>query len=214
MKYAGALFLAVCVIVLPVEVSGAKKNAKSIAGRVKKTLEKVKTFQCAFERSYYIKAGDRTTRFSGTFHMKKPYLLRVEYPAQTIVVDGEAVWVYVPKNKQVRISQFIQDKDSFPTPYSIFEKYSKDSKIEWIGEEKINGYECSILELVSDSPGEVSVKVWIDRKLNFPVKTIETYPSGDSIQFVLKVVVLNEKIDDGIFKFATPEGVEIVDLRE
>ena len=214
MKYAGVLFLAVCVLALPVEVSGAKKNAKTIARRVEKTLEKVKTFQCAFERSYYIKAGDRTTRFSGTFYMKKPYLLRVEYPAQTIVVDGEAVWVYVPKNKQVRISQFIQDEDSFPTPHSIFERYSIDREIEWVGEEGVNGYDCDILELVSDNPEEVIVKVWIDSKLNIPVKTVETFPSGDSVQFVLKVVVLNEKIEDGIFKFAAPEGVEIVDLRE
>ena len=214
MKYAGVLLLAFCVLALPGEVPGAKNDAKTITRRVKKTLEKVKTFQCAFERSYYMKAGDRTTRFSGTLCMKKPYLLRVEYPAQTIVVDGEAVWVYVPGNKQVRISQFVQNEESFPTPQSIFERYSEDRKIEWVGEEEVNGYECNVIELVSDIPEEVSVKVWIDSKLNFPVKTIETFASGDYVQFILKDVVLNEKIEDRIFEFAAPEGVEIVDLRE
>ena len=214
MKYAGVLLLAFCVLALPGEVPGAKNDAKTITRRVKKTLEKVKTFQCVFERSYYIKAGDRTARFSGTLYMKKPYLLRVEYPAQTIVVDGEAVWVYVPRNKQVRISQFIQDEESIPTPLSIFEKYSRDRKIEFAGNEEVNGKICDILEFISSNPEEMSVKVWIDQKLDFPVKTVEESVSGDTIQFVLKDIVLNGMIEDEIFTFNTPEGVETVDLRE
>lgn len=214
MKYAGILLLAACVLVFSGESSSATNNAETIARRVEKTLNKVETLHCAFERTFFMKSVDRTTGFSGTIHVKKPYLLRVEYPAQTIVVDGKAVWVYVPGNKQVRISHFLQDEENFTTPQSIFERYLKDREIAYTGDEEINGYMCDVLELVSDNPEEANVRVWIDRNLHIPVKTIETFGSGDIVQFVLKDVVLNEKIEDEIFTFVVPEGVETIDLRE
>ncbi|HDY88916.1 MAG TPA: outer membrane lipoprotein carrier protein LolA [bacterium] len=205
----------VLIVFIPLEkMLSAKNDEKTTVRRVKKTLEKLETLHCLFERSYYIKVTDRTTEISGRIYLKKPYMLRVEYPAQTIVVDGEAVWVYVPGNKQVRISEFIHDKESFPTPLNIFEKYSNDRKIEFAGIEEINGKVCDILELISSNPEEMSVKVWVDRKLDFPVKTVEESSSGDTIQFVLKDIVLNGTIEDEIFTFVIPEGVETIDLRE
>ena len=73
---------------------------------------------------------------------------------------------------------------------------------------------CDVLLLVSSDQVEQPVKVWIDSKLHFPVKTLEESRVGDTVQNVLYDIELNNAIDDEVFSFVTPEGVETVDLRE
>jgi len=192
----------------------AAQDPGAIVRRVERTIEHLETLQCTFERTHFMKEADRAVRFSGTLTMKRPYRLRVEYPAQTIVVDGESVWVYAPKNRQVRVSTFIADEETFPTPQGIFGRYARDREIKNAGLEDIGGRTCDVLELVTKKPGDVQVTVWIDRDLGFPVKTMETFQNGDSVTFVLGDTVINEPIGDEVFTFHVPEGVELIDLRE
>ena len=213
-KWIVMLLLMFCMLISSIEASAANNDARKIVRDVEKTLKNLETLNCSFEHTRYRKADDKTVIMSGTLYMKKPYMLRVEYPAQTIVVDGETVWSYVPRNRQVQITGFIEDDECFPTPQSIFEKNSKGRESEFAGNEKVDGKECDILRLVSSVPEEKSIMVWIDKKLNFPVKTIEEYTSGDIMQFILKDVVLNGAIEDELFTFVVPEGVETVDMRE
>lgn len=214
MKFAGMLLLILCTFMSAGETSGAKNDVEKIMRRVEKTLDNLKTLHCSFERSHYSKASDRTVKISGKIYIKEPNLLRIEYPAQTIVVDGEKTWVYVPKNNQVQISNFIKGDETFPTPHSIFEKYSKERKIEFVGNKEFDGKEYENLILISPNSGENTVRVLIDKKINFPVKTIEESANGDIMIFTLKDVALNGTIDDEMFTFVPPEGVETIDLRE
>ena len=214
MKITGILLLVLCFIIPPGEAVSARNDAKKIVGRVEKTLKKLETLRCYFEQVIYRKADDRTVRRTGTLYMKDPYLFRLEDPAKTVVGDGESVWMYIPKNNQVQISDFIPGEDNFPSPLSIFEKYVKSREAEVMGQDKVNGKMCDVLLLVSSNPWEDNVTAWIDSDLNFPVKTFEELVSGDSVQYVLREVVLNEKFEDEIFTFITPEGVETIDLRE
>ena len=93
-KFKGLLIFILCTFVLTGEISGAKNDVGEIISRVEKTLDNLKTLNCSFERSYYNKVSDRTTKISGVLYIKKPNLLRVEYSSQTIVVDGDKTWVY------------------------------------------------------------------------------------------------------------------------
>jgi outer membrane lipoprotein-sorting protein len=194
--------------------SYAAGNAKKIVGTVEKTLKSMETLTCTFERSNYRKTDNKTFTIAGTLSLKKPSMLRVEYPAQTIVVDGVTVWTYVPRHKQVQINGFVEGDESFPTPQSIFEKNSKGRRIEVIGTEGIDGYQCDVLQLIPSNPEERNITVWVDRKLSFPVKTLEEYPSGDTVQFTLKKIILNGEIGNEVFTFTQPDGTETVDMRE
>ena len=202
--------LALCTYV---EAPSAGNNAEEIVRRVKKTLDDLKTFSCSFERVYVWKAADRTQHIAGNILMKKPYKLRIEYPGHTIVIDGKSVWSYLPQNMQVQISTFEGEEESFPSPHSIFNRYSTEREAVFSGNENVNGSECDIIDLLSPDPEDVQITVWIDRKLHFPVKAVEKALSGDVTTHVLSDVRLKENIDDDVFDFVPPEGVTVIDMR-
>lgn len=203
-----------CVILtVPERAAAADESAADIINRVQKTVKTLKTLSCSFEQEFYMKTVDRTTAIAGTIQVKKPNMLRVEYPAQTIVVDGKTVWWYIPKNRQVTLQKFEEGEEMFPTPYGIFRKYvaGDESNEIFEGASKIDGRACYILRL--GKMGDSSITVWIDRELVFPVKSVEDRANGDRTTYVLRDVKLNGKLDSGIFTFAVPEGVTVVDMR-
>ena len=214
MKFAAAASLILCMLMATSKTSSAKNDVEEIMNRVEKTLDNLKTLYCSFERSYYSKVSDRTSKISGKIYLKEPNLLRIEYPAQTIVVDGEKTWVYVPKNNQVQISNFIEGDETFPTPHSIFEKYSKERKIEFLGNKEFEGKEHEVLNLIPPSNNENYLHVFIDTEIYFPVKTIIESSNGDTNTYVLRDIALNRIIENDVFTFVAPEGVETIDLRE
>lgn len=200
---------------VPERAAAADESAADIINRVQKTVKNLKTLSCSFDQEFYMKTVDRTTAIAGTIRVKKPNMLRVEYPAQTIVVDGKTVWWYIPKNQQVTLQKFEEGEEMFPTPYGIFRKYvagdeSNETSV-FEGASKLDGRACYILRLGKGD--DSSITVWIDRELDLPVKSVEERANGDRTTYVLRDVKLNGKLDSGIFTFAVPEGVTVVDMR-
>ena len=214
----GRILIGMMIFLMGLPPAGdAKKTDKDISKimkDVRKTLKKIKTFSCSFERTYVRKIDEWTQYISGTIFMKKENMFRVDYSGQTIVIDGETVWTYLPKNKQVQISNFEGGEEQFPSPLTIFERYSYDREAVLKGEEKVDDMKCDVVSLVSTDPDETYVTVWIDRKLDFQVKAVEETPSGDVTTHILRDIKLNEKIDDEVFVFVSPEGVTAIDMRE
>ena len=195
-----------------IPMAGAQ-NASDIIAKVKARLDKIESLSCSFDREHAWKAADRTQHLTGTIRMKNPHKLRVEYSAQTIVVDGKSVWTYIPRNKQVVISAFKDSDAEFPSPQTIFERYS-GRPAEVTGHEAVDGRQTDVVRLEAPSTDEADVTVWVDRALNFPVKTVEKYPNGDKTVSLLTDVVINGKIPDSVFTFKTPDGVNAVDMRK
>ncbi len=207
------LFLAVSTgVFMGLQPSAGAQDTGEIIARVKTRLDKIQTLSCSFEREHVWKAVDRTQNIAGTIRLKKPNKMRVEYPAQTIVVDGKSVWSWSPRNKQVTITPFKQSDVEYPTPQSIFRRYS-ERKAELAGREKVDGREADIVRFLA-APGEPEITVWVDRESNFPVKSVETNANGDVTTSLLTDVVINGKVPDGVFTFEIPDGANVMDMRE
>ncbi len=192
----------------------AKVDVNKIMKDVKKTLDSLETFSCSFKRVLVRKKPERTAKITGTIMMKKPYKIRVNYKNLSFITDGETTWYYLAKNNQVQISTFEYNEATYPSPHSIFKRYSVDRKAVWIGSENVNGVQCDIVNLKSKDPEEPQVTVWIDRTLHFPVKTLEEFPSGEVTSHMLDNVKINKEIDDNIFTFVPDNDVTVIDLRE
>ena len=188
-------------------------EAKDIVNDVRDHLEDIDTFSCSFvwERGWV--DADRTSRIEGTIVMKRPYLLKVEYSGHVVVVDGTSTWTYLEANEQVQVSDFIEGGE-FPSPETIFRRYAASRKAVLTGVEAVNGAECEVINLISENPEEVLVTVWIDRKIDFPVKSMETAPTGNTSTHILSDIELNKPVDDSLFVFQPPEGTSIIDMRE
>ncbi len=219
MKFSAArhffyILTAAAVLSVTAAVPGVSaQNASDIVAKVKTRLDKIESLSCSFDREHTWKAADRTMRLTGTIKLKDPNKLRVEYPAQTIVVDGKSVWTYTPKNKQVVISSAKDSDAEYPSPQTIFRRYSGRTATV-TGHEAVDGRPTDVVRLAAPSANEADVTVWVDRALNFPVKTVEKYPNGDCTTSTLTDVAINGKIPDSVFTFKTPQGVNVVDMRK
>ncbi len=181
--------------------------------RVEQSLNNLVTLSCDFEHIQYVKEADYTRSYSGKMKIKPPYLYRVEMHGKTIYIDGEAVYVFFPKNNQVQINTFVKGDESLPTPHSIYERYARNSGALYEGTDTINVRKAHRVELtIPDNPGG-KVLVWLDDALAFPVKSVEESPEGDITTYILSNVELNEAIPDSVFTFEIPDGVEIIDMR-
>src|SRR3989339_437519 len=175
-------------------------DPQKIIKNVEKTLNGLNTLKCTFERSFPT-GGQQIQKFTGTLYLKKPYSLHVETETQIITVDGDTAWVYLTKANQVQVSEFNKDMEAFPTPQSLFNKYSKGRTMEYGGSESINGRHCDILRILPSRRGEREASVWIDRSISFPVKIVEKSVNGESSVYLLTDVSLNSKIDGKVFRF-------------
>ena len=207
-----ALVVSSIVCIPAVQAQTASKDADQIMKKVKKTLDGMSTLSCSFEWNHVWKTVDRNQHIEGTLQLKKPYKLRVEYSAKTIVVDGKTVWSYSPKNKQVEITKFESEEKEFPTPQGIFNRYA-DRRAALSGNDRMNGRETYVITLAAQAADGKNVTVWVDRTLNFPVKTEEVSPNGDISTYILSDVRINGKISDSVFTFTPPEGTDVVDMR-
>jgi len=207
------LLLSLTAALLLTSAPAPADDAADIVKQVRDHLGDLKTFSCSFvwERGWV--DADRTTRIEGTIVMKRPYLLRVEYPGHVIVVDGASTWTYLVENEQVQISDFVEGGE-FPSPETIFRRYAASRKAGLTGVETVNGTECDVLDLIPEDPEDVKVTVWIDRKLHFPLKTTETAPTGNTSTHILGNIALNKPVNDSLFVFQPPEGTSIIDMRE
>jgi len=192
----------------------AKADVKKIMKDVKKTLDSLETFSCSFKRVLVRKKPDRTTKITGSIMMKKPYKIRVNYKNLSFITDGETTWYYLAKNNQVQISTYEYNEATYPSPHSIFKRYSADRKAVWISSENVNGALCDIVKLESKNTEEPQVTVWIDRTLHFPVKTLEEFPSGEVTSHMLDDIKINKKINDTLFTFVPDNKITVIDLRE
>ena len=113
-------------------------DAGAVMKRVKTRLDGLSSLSCSFRRVQDWKEMGRSQRIEGTLKLRKPGRLRVEYPAQTIVTDGKTSWTYSPKNNQVTIASAGKGEDAYPTPQTIFRRYSS-RKAELAGKEKLAG---------------------------------------------------------------------------
>lgn len=191
----------------------ANPDPQKIMKNVEKTLNNLTSLKCSFERSFP-SGGQQGQKIAGTLFLKKPYSLHVETASQIITVAGDTVWLYLPKANQVQVSKFNRDKEAFPTPQSLFNKYSKGKTFEYIGMETLNGRQCDVIKILPTRQGEKEAAVWIDRNISFPVKTIEKGSNGENSVYLLTDVTLNGKIDKKVFIFTPPKDAEIVDMRE
>lgn len=213
MRKITGVFAAILLLTAAFNTYGANPDPQKIMKNVEKTLNGLTSLKCSFERSFP-SGGQQGQKIAGKLFLKKPYSLHVETSSQIITVAGDTVWLYLPKANQVQVSRVNRDKEAFPTPQSLFSKYSKGRTFEYIGTEALNGRQCDVIKILPSRKEEREATVWIDRNISFPIKTVEKGANGETSVYLLTDVTLNGKMDGNIFIFTPPKDAEIVDMRD
>ncbi len=175
-------------------------------------------FAADFVQTSKIAAMEITDTASGRIVVKRPGMMRWEYETperQWVITDGNTLWIYRPDDHQVMTGKapaffyggkgasFLSDMKLIRQKFNIF--LAKKAK---------SGYH--ILELLPmERTFDVSVVYLSISAQTYDVEQIVTYNSyGDENRIQLHNIELKKILDDSMFSFQIPQGVEVLQLDE
>jgi len=162
-----------------------------------------------------------TQEETGVFQLKRPGLMRWESRTpekKLFVADGKDCYVYAPLDRQVVIHP-LTPADLARTPFAFLlgggnvrRDYSASAETEF----KPAFSDTVFLRLtpVRDNGEYKFTALELDAKTFDIRRVVIREQSGNTSEFFLSDMVLNQKINDGNFQFRPPRGVEIVRVQE
>ncbi len=206
------IFLAMVTLLMaspPAAAVSAKKILKKVEGEYKS----LKDFTADFTQSVHLDSTDSGYTEAGHLWVKKPARFRLELPHQTIVSDGETLWTYVPRNRQVLVDQ-ADTSGGAARPDQLFLTYFKNAEAELIRSEKAVGHDCYLLHLEPQEKTDIScLRVWVDKETWLARRIVMTDLEGMVTDYQFTDVQMNPGLADSVFVFRPPPEVEVIDLR-
>lgn len=173
-------------------------------------------FTARFFQTSTIKAMDITDTASGDIAVKRPGKMRWTYETpepQTIVTDGQRLWIYRPQDNQVMVG-------TAPDFFSGGKGAGFLSNMRQLRED----FDITLADPVDDGRfrlklvprlqglGVSTIYVEVD-KTSFDVESILTVNAyGDETRIELSAIAFQKTMADADFVFAIPEGAEILQL--
>ncbi|MFQ5862132.1 MAG: outer membrane lipoprotein carrier protein LolA [Candidatus Brocadiales bacterium] len=210
--------------------AGETLDLETVLDEVDAASLKFETIQAQITYTRTIFLLDEEEVAEGTLRYKKPKKLQLKFnpPRDEVdISDGKFFWVYKPKERQVEKYQLAEGDT---TELSFFEfgyegsveKAKENYFIEMIPDAEAEESEGKnegiyILKLipkpsVTQTPQYNEIRLWIDDSIWLPVR-MELYESeGEVINRIeLWEIEINVSLDDDIFQFDVPEGVEVIE---
>lgn len=189
------------------------ETVDDIVNRIEKKYSEIHDIQGAFTQTSYLKDLERTEKYSGNFSIKKPSMFRWQYALprnEEVIISGTEIWIYKASEKQAMKSKFNKSAYS-QLPIAMLESLENmktDYAIKAAGE--------GVLELVPRQEMGFLKKVHLETASGeFPIKTLTIFDMyGNTIVLKLKDVKINPDLDDSLFVFKVPAGVEVHDFSQ
>jgi len=146
---------------------------------------------------------------SGKLIFKKENKLRIEFPNQTIVSDGNTTWNYNKKDKKVIISNYDESGSGLLSINYLVNQYPSECNLSLStdGDDQV-----LILNPKSKRNNIGEVKLFITKD-NLIDKAVITNQATGTMEVSFSNYKLNQKISNSEFSFTPPEGTTLVDLR-
>ncbi|BBO77356.1 outer-membrane lipoprotein carrier protein [Desulfosarcina widdelii] len=213
---AAALLLIACGLAVPGWASAADEAVidKILAGVEKRY--NVPGFTADFDQESILKAMEVTDTAAGRLMVRQPGKMRWEYlvpDPQTIITDGNDLWVYRPEENQVLVGKA-------PALFGEGKGAGFLSNIKMVRE----SFQISLMP--DAAPGQYRLKLVPNRstvdlmevELNLDRKTfnlveIATFNVyGDETRIRLSNIDFSDPPDEKLFRFEVPEGAEVLQM--
>jgi outer membrane lipoprotein carrier protein len=215
MVFSLLLLLGECCIT-PIFSSAA--DIESVVAGLQGRYSSIKTMTGSFQQTYRAPGIDQAE--SGVFWLKKPGLMRWEYrnPEEKLfIADGRETFLYVPADRQVTVQSFsTTEMHNTPLEFLLGAVDIKRSfAVSWGNELKPRSEGTFLVRLTPRrSDAEYSYLVVEVNQKNYDLERIVIRePGGNTSEFVFADLKTNVKVDDSLFKFKAPKGVEIIRIQ-
>jgi chaperone LolA len=152
-------------------------------------------------------------RTSGKMFLASGDKFRVQTDEQTIVSDGNILWVYSRENKQVTIDKVAKSRDIVrPSDYLFTFRESYTSYL--LPDTTIGRVECMTILLVCDEKDEFiqQMTLYVGKEDLLTHRASYVDINGNNVIIDFSNLKVDKGLPDDVFFFETPKGVEEVRL--
>ena len=201
-----------------------KSRTDKIVSRLQGKYESTKTIVTKFQQENHLRSLGRTTRSSGRLSLRKPGHIRAEYTApeaQFVVSNGESLWIYTPRLKQVIVSQ-LKGSGTAPLPL-LFLAGKGNLRREFhvtLEDEGIVPRQSGVwkagqphrLSLKPITPAAGFREMWIEADpVSYQITGIEYVDAlGNKTKIRFTDMKENAAVDSSLFEFKMPPGVDVL----
>jgi outer membrane lipoprotein carrier protein len=173
-------------------------------------------FSARFIQKSVLKAMEIIDTASGRIYIKKPGMMRWEYEKpdrQTIITDGSKLWIYRPEDNQVMVGEapsfFGEGKGaSFLSDIKLI----KQNFFILPGEKGRNDHYHLKLLPRKKTLDLTGIDLSISGKTFDIVQVITTNEYGDETRITLRDFQFKQDLEDSLFSFEIPPGVDLVQI--
>lgn len=201
-----ALFVAAAILLAP--VAGQAADALQ---RVESYLGTLKTLSAQFVQVVQDRKGEVSDRSSGTLSIARPNRFRWDYRepyAQTIVADGQKLWLYDPDLEQVTVRSLEQGLGATPAMLlsgsgkvgDAFTAGQVEQRRDWTWCRllpKQHGSDFERVSLAFDAKNELAAMELVDKL-------------GQTTTIEFSSVRRGARVDEAAFRFVPPKGADVI----
>ena len=198
----------------------AQTGKDEIIKKVEARFASIKNFKATFTQKQFDAALGETEGSGGTVTMQKPLKMRWEYTKpekQTIVSDGKSIYFYVPSDRQVMVEPlgniltsrspalFLVGNHKLSDIYNIELEPPSD---------KVRMDDNIKLLLVPKEKSFTVTRIVVRVKSgDFTIRAFTLYDwIGNSTEIEFTEMEINGRINEKVFTFNRPVGVEIIEM--
>ena len=183
---------------------------------LQKRYDSVHDLRASFAQTSYSAALGKETEAAGTVAVKRPGKMRWEYSkpdGRVIVLDGSAIRIWSPEDKQLQIAALSASNVS-PTALGFLmgQAVLRDTFDAKEASEPGRTERGLLLKPKGDA-GFESLTLWLDPKTLQLRESVVVDLFGNRTRVRFADVVENAGVSPSAFELATPPGAEVIDLR-
>jgi outer membrane lipoprotein carrier protein len=175
-----------------------------------------KGFSASFFQESMLKAMQINDTAQGMLTVRRPGKMRWEYTSpdpQTIITDGQSLWIYRPADNQVMVGKA---PDFFSGGkgagfLSDIRQIRNSFAVELAPAENPEYHRLKLVPL-NPTPELATIRLSV-HKTSFQVdQVVTTNAYGDETRIVLSNYAFNMDPDEALFHFKAPEGIDVVQI--
>ena len=207
------LVLLCCCVGAPTYAGDAQPSAAELAARLQARYDETRAFHADFIQEVSSAALGRTLTSRGHVYFEKPGRMRWEFaePQQTLIADGASFWLYQPAENQVIKTPFRRAFNS-QTPISFLTgvgRLEEDFAVSPQGETEHVHRLRLLPKRDAEAVGHLDIEV--DKATFDILQATVTDPLGNTTRLRFSDTERVDDLDDGLFRFALPAGVDLVE---
>lgn len=204
-----AVFLLLLVCGTP-HVSADESDAESALTQVQNYLDSLDSLRAGFDQDLFDADSQPIQRSSGTLRLMRPGRFRWDYSEpfeQSIVADGERLWIYDADLEQVTVRTL--DKSLASTPAMLLSGQGRVRE----GYEYRASYRLEAVEWIELAPRQADTDFRLVR-LGFSERQLAVMDLVDSLGQTTRIsfhgIEKDPELEASVFRFTPPEGADVI----